>query len=225
MHNVSYLSHNWLILRINNEDVRHHVPMMRGVVYDLGCGVRPYEEDILQVAEAYVGVDWANTLHDLNADVVADLNKPLPIENMAADTVVSFQVMEHLCEPQVMLGEAFRILKSGGRMFVSVPFQWWVHEQPHDYFRYTRHGLEYIFSKAGFVDIEVKESSGFWSMWFLKLNYQTWHLIRGPWPIRSLLRLLFLPFWFGDQLLASWLDKFWPEKGETACYFITARKP
>ncbi len=127
---------------MNNEDVQNCLSEMSGVVYDLGCGIRPYEKDILTVADRYVGVDWSSTLHGLHADIEADMNKPLPIDDDVADAIVSFQVLEHLYEPQVVLNEAFRIIRPGGKIFISVPFQWWVHEAPYDYFRYTRYGLD-----------------------------------------------------------------------------------
>lgn len=226
MHKYSYLDQNWLALKINNQQIQSRLRDMTGVVYDLGCGSRPYEPDILQHASRYVGVDWSNTLHGLRADIVADLNRPLPIADEAADTVVSFQVLEHLSEPHVMLEEAFRILKPGGKVFLSVPFQWHVHEAPYDFFRFTRYGLEHLFTKAGFIDIRVEAVTGFWSMWFLKLNYQTLRLVRGPKPFRWFIRACLIPFWWLSQQVAIWLDCIWPNSGdETAGYFVTARKP
>lgn len=225
MHNQSKFQFNWLIKKIYNDYIRQYQVLMNGVIFDLGCGTRPYENDILLYADFYIGVDWSNTLHGLQADLVADLNQPLPIRNNVADAVVSFQVLEHLCEPQMMLNEAFRILRPEGRIFLSVPFQWWVHEAPWDYFRFTRYGLEHIFKKAGFVEIKVEAVSGFWSMWFLKLNYQTARLVRGPRPLRWLIRGALIPFWWLDQIIAPLLDRVWPAEGETAGYFVTARKP
>lgn len=216
---------NWLAHKMNNEELGKHLGKLNGVTYDLGCGRRPYEKDILNIADSYVGVDWSNTLHGLHADIIADLNKPLPIDDGVADTVVSFQVLEHLCEPQVMLSEAHRILKSGGNILITVPFQWWVHEAPHDYYRYTRYGLEYMLAKAGFVDVVVEESTGFWAMWFLKLNYQTARLVRGPLPLRWLVRACFLPLWLVDQIIAPVMDRYWPAPQETTGYSVTARKP
>ena len=46
-----------------------------------------------------IGVDWSLSIHNLKADIVADLNKLLPIENAVADTIISLSVMEHLYEP------------------------------------------------------------------------------------------------------------------------------
>jgi SAM-dependent methyltransferase len=226
VHKYFYTDHNWLVLKGNNEVVRRHMDIMCGVVYDLGCGIRPYEHDILSKADQYVGVDWSGTLHGLCSDVVADLNRTLPIENDVADTVVSFQVLEHLSEPQTMLNEACRILKPGGQMLLTVPWQWTVHEVPYDYFRYTPFGLKYLFEKAGFVDVVVKPQSGFFTMWILKMNYFSLRFVCGPKPLRWLIKLGLVPCWFVGQILAPLLDKLDLSWGaETSGYYVTARKP
>jgi len=217
--------YNWLFYDIINHDLESNCQKIRGVIYDLGCGEMPYKNWLLQHADRYVGVDWSATLHNLKADILADLNKPLPIKGQIADTVVSLSVMEHLKEPQNMLNEAFRILKPGGSMILQVPFMWWVHEAPYDYYRFTRHGLKYMFEKAGFTDVDVMPQTGFWVMWTLKFNYQSSRWIRGPWPIRKLMSALMLAIWEIDQRVAPWLDKHWSCEEETAGYFVVARKP
>lgn len=221
---INKLEHNWLIKKINNESVAAHRDQMTGEVYDLGCGVQPHATEIRKVCDRYIGVDWSNTLHGLRADIVADLNKPLPIRDSVADNVVSFQVLEHLCEPQVLVNEAFRILRPAGKIFLAVPFQWWLHEAPWDYFRYTRHGLAHLLTKAGFIDATVTAVTGFWSMWFLKLNYQSTRLLRGPAPVRAVLRGALIPFWWLNQTVAPRLDARWPSEEETAGYFAVAKK-
>jgi SAM-dependent methyltransferase len=218
-------SHNWLMKKAINDKIRRRLPDLSGVVIDLGCGTRPFEADILRHAARYLGVDWGSTLHGNRADVVADLNAPLPLDDSCADHVVSFEVLEHLAEPRTMLGEAFRILRKRGQLTLSVPFQWWVHEQPWDYYRYTRYGLEYMLQRAGFVDIAVTPTTGFWSMWILKLNYQTIRLIRGPTPTRAVIRAALIPCWWLNQHWASIMDRWWSEDRETAGYFVTAAKP
>lgn len=218
-------SYNWLIYEINYEFLSRSSENFRGHLYDLGCGEMPYKAWLLGYADQYTGVDWGGTQHQLKADIVADLNEPLPIASEVADTVISLSVMEHLREPQVFLGEAHRILKPGGAIILQVPFMWWVHEAPYDYYRYTQFGLQYMFQKAGFSNIQVYAQTGFWVMWTLKFNYQTTRLIRGPWPVRKLMALLLHGVWAINQRVAPMIDKHWKSEGETAGYFVIAHKP
>ncbi|KXS89508.1 hypothetical protein OA58_21160 [Microcystis aeruginosa NIES-88] len=201
-----------------NQQIAYSLPY-KGYVIDLGCGTTPYKNYILKVADQYIGVDWQNSLHNQdNVDVFADLCNQLPFEENYADTVVSFQVMEHLSEPNFFLSECYRILKSNGRIFITVPFMWHVHEEPHDYFRYTCYGLEYLLKKNGFVDLEIKENTGFWQMWVLKFNYHTRRFARGT------LKYFWLPIWWLGQTVSPLLDKYDKHPQETASYTVLARK-
>ena len=172
-------AHNWLSYKIGDECLVENSSKIRGHIYDLGCGEMTYKLWLLNYADTYTGVDWGSTLHELKANILADLNRPLPIENEVADTVISLSVIEHLCEPQCMLNETFRILKPKGYFLLQVPWQWHIHEAPYDFFRYTPFALKYMLAKAGFEEIEVKPQSGFFTMWFTKLNYFSLRLIRG----------------------------------------------
>lgn len=216
--------HNWLIYDVGDTWLTRFTDRYKGHLYDLGCGEMPYKNWLLTYADQYTGVDWGSTLHELKADILADLNDPLPIEGEVADTVISLSVMEHLREPQLFLNEAHRILKPGGAMVLQVPFMWWVHEAPYDFYRYTRYGLQYMFKKAGFTEVTIYPQTGFWVMWTLKFNYQTTRLVRGPWPVRKVMALLMRGIWAIDQRVALWLDKYWKGEGETAGYFVVARK-
>lgn len=110
-------------------------------------------------------------------------------------------------------------------MILQVPWQWHVHEAPHDYFRYTPYGLKYMFEKAGFVDIEITPTAGFFTMWILKMNYFSTRFIRGPKPLRWILKAVLIPVWYISQTLAPYLDKLDrnPEL-ETSGYYVLARK-
>lgn len=225
-HHSNRRAHNWLIYEIGDRFLRKHSTCYKGVLYDLGCGETPYRSFFLQYAQQYVGVDWAGSSHDTRVDIAADLNKPLPVASGVADTVVSLSVMEHLCEPQVMLDEAYRILRPGGMIVLQVPWQWWIHEAPHDFFRYTPFGLQYMFHKAGFVDIVVEPQAGFFTTSALKWNYFTNRFLRGPRPLRWIIKAGLLPCWYLSQKMAPLLDRFdryWA--AETSGYYVTARKP
>lgn len=208
--------------RLITQNYRHY----HGVLYDLGCGEATSKEYFLQYATEYVGVDWANSTHSLNADLAADLNQPLPIASGVADSVVALSVLEHLARPEVMLEEAARILVPGGSLVLVVPFQWQMHEGPYDYRRFTSYGLQLLLAEAGFVDVTVEPYAGVFTTLVLKMNYFTRRFIVGPPAVRWLLRLFMIPAWFAGQTLAPYLDKLdrnWSK--ETPAFCATARKP
>lgn len=220
MNKIYFFSNNWLAIKINNDCFYRNINYIHGRVIDLGCGTAPYKEEILKVADEYIGVDWENSFHDQsNVDVFADLTKPFPLADECADTVTSFQLMEHLSEPEKFLRECYRILKHGGKIFLTVPFMWHVHEEPYDYYRYTRYGLKYLLEKTSFIDVSINENTGFWQTWVLKFNYHTARYARGA------LKYIWIPIWCVGQIIAPLLDKFDSNPNECASYTVTARKP
>ncbi len=217
--------HNWILYDISDRYLEKYSKYIKGHLVDLGCGEAPYKEYFLQYADKYTGVDWTKTLHNSKADVVSDLNKNIELEDEVADSIISLSVMEHLCEPQIFLNESYRILKKGGVMILQVPWQWWIHEAPYDYFRYTPYGLKYIFEKAGFEDIEIEAQTGFFTTSIVKMNYFSSRYIIGPRPLRLLIKGMMIPIWTLGQLVAPYLDKLdknWD--AETQGYFVLARK-
>lgn len=220
------MSHNWLIYNCMDRFLQKYSRMYRGTLYDLGAGESPYQDFFLQYAGQYIAVDWAGSFHDTKADIAADLNQTLPIESEVADTVVSLSVMEHLCEPQTMLNEASRILKPGGGIILQVPWQWWVHEPPYDFFRYTPFGLKYLFERAGFVDIIIEPQAGYFTTAVLKFNYFSNRFVKGPKLLRRAIKACLLPVWYLGQKAAPVLDKLdrnWML--EASGYFVVAKKP
>lgn len=218
--------HNWSIYDAGDGKLMQHGDLVRGDVFDLGCGEQPYREFFSARFSRYIGVDWGESPHELTADVVTDLNLPLPFPDGCADTILSLSVIEHLSEPQQLLKESARMLRPGGHLLLQVPFMWRIHEAPHDFFRYTRFGLEKMCRTAGFDQVRVEETTGFWVMWVVKLNYQLKRLVRGPRPLRALAATLLYPLFWADQHVARGLDRLWPDdRTESAGYFVVARKP
>ena len=71
-------------------------------------------------------------------------------------------MLEHVPEPSAVLDECFRVLEPGGRLALTVPLLWELHELPHDYYRFTEPGVQHLLDKAGFVEAMVSpRSDGF----------------------------------------------------------------
>jgi SAM-dependent methyltransferase len=222
---ISFLAHNWLVLRIHNEFFARIRKAISGCVVDLGCGAMPYRKEVLEAGCRYIGVDWLASLHASQPDVIADLNLPLDLPAQFADIVFSISALEHLYEPLVMVMSAWRLLRPGGLFFLQVPFQWWVHEAPHDYVRFTRYGLEHLLRAAGFVDLEIEPTGGFWTAAVLKWNYHSMRWVSGRAPRRWLMRACLTPLWALGQCVAPFLDRIDPNPTETVSYTAIARKP
>lgn len=199
-------------------------PLIKGDVLDLGCGEMPYREWMLQFCRSYTGIDWSSTPHKLRADVVADLNRPIPLDAEIADTIVSISTLEHLNNPANLFSESYRMLRPGGVLILQVPFMWHVHEAPFDYFRFTQYGLRKLADDANFSQIEIRIMSGVWTTIALKLNYQIRRLVRGPNAYRIVANLFAHCSYYILNILGDLGDKLWKSDGESIGYIVVARK-
>jgi SAM-dependent methyltransferase len=132
-----------------------------GRLLDLGCGKVPLYEAYKGYITENICIDWGNTLHkNPYLDFEADLNHAIDLPNESFDTIILSDVLEHIRYPEKLSNEIYRLLKPKGKLLLSVPFFYWLHEQPHDYFRYTRHALESIINDAGLSIVSLEEYGG-----------------------------------------------------------------
>ncbi|MEX2262550.1 MAG: class I SAM-dependent methyltransferase [Bryobacteraceae bacterium] len=176
------------------------------------------------VRQRYISVDLgigdeAWNYSSLNA--VADLTSlPFPSGSFAA--CINIVTLEHVPEPACVIQEMARVLEPGGRLLVVAPLEWEVHQAPHDYFRYTRHGLERLFTCAGLAGIDVQPVGGYFRMMGRRLLNGLQFFAGGArW-------ILFLPaafFLVPPALVLPWLDFLDRDRNFTLGYICTARKP
>jgi len=75
------------------------------------------------------------------------------LDNMY-DYVVCTEVLEHTLQPWDAVKEIWRILKPGGLLFASTPFNFRIHGPLPDCWRFTEHGLRALLD--GFEILEMK---------------------------------------------------------------------
>ena len=154
---------NILINSIHNKALKNIVEQfINGRLIDIGCGTKPYKKLLAPYVTEHIGVDHQETLHKRTNINRVGTAYNIPAENAEFDCALCTAVLEHLEEPELALQECWRVLKRGGVAIYSVPFIWHLHEEPRDFYRFSRYGLKYLFEKVGYEIIEIKALSGFW---------------------------------------------------------------
>jgi len=117
-------------------------------------------------------------------DVVGDIHH-LPFPDQSFDLITLFMVMEHLYDPLQAIQECRRVLKKDGILLATTVQYWHGHAHPHDYYRYTRGGLEYIFTQAKLPIRQIWSLGGPWLVLFhvIELNLPSFLLFLYTCPI------------------------------------------
>ena len=127
-------------------DIVRHFPS-DGRVLDLGCGSGWLSKHLAH----YVGLDDRRDRSDgPGRRVQADVHQPLPFRDGTFDGVIMKDVIEHLRDPFAPTAEVVRVLKPGGRVFVSAPdAQRWMWDDYTHVRPYTRKGMRRLLEDAG----------------------------------------------------------------------------
>ncbi len=212
---------NLLVNRIHDRELtRCASAYLKGNLIDIGCGTKPYKDLLAPFITEHIGVDHEDTLHDKSKIDLFGTAYNIPVENESFDSAICTAVLEHLEEPEAALKECFRVLKPGGNAIYSVPFIWHLHEEPRDFYRYSKYGIKYLFEKAGFEIIEIKPLSGFWVTFGQLFVYKIYRFNRGP------LRWLHIMDAIGllIQAVSYVLDKIDKAEQWTWMYMVVAKK-
>jgi SAM-dependent methyltransferase len=154
----------------------------------------------------------------------------LPFRDETADGLMLTEVLEHLPEPAAALAEARRVLKPSGMLYVTVPMTWGLHYVPHDYYRFTRYGIEHLLTRSGFEVEKIEPMGGLFSIisarlaevvttLFLYRPLQRLGVEKGRLRICALAMALWnLPTFY----VSRFLDRFW--KDDVFGWAVLARR-
>lgn len=192
-----------------------------GRLIDIGCGSKQYEHLLAPYVTKHVGVDQAGSPHGAtHIDIVASAYE-IPVESGSFDTALMTEVLEHLEEPQAALRECARVLRPGGVLILTAPFIWHLHEEPRDFYRYSKYGLEHLLVTAGFEIVEMTALGGFWTTFAQLLAYNLEPLDRG------IVRMSHVMPVIGEALIraAIWLEVRSPRPQWPSHHIAVARLP
>ena len=212
----------FILKKLQYNTIKKYGSLLAGRVLDVGCGTKPYRKLIPVVS--YIGLDDVLSVHP----DVCGLCVPLAFKDNSFDSVICTELLEHVPEPAVCLSEIKRVLKSGGNLYLSAPQSWCLHYEPHDYWRFTRYGLEYLLGKESFEVISVERIGGVFSLIGVRFVDVLWTRLSGvlsflgPVWAQRLSTALCLGFSLGFYLVGIIVDPI--DKKDALGWAIVARK-
>lgn len=102
-------------------------PFIKGNLLELGCGEGRGVELLAPLADSYVGIDKIKSIIDRLKEKYPDFTfmdgvfPPFPFEDNSFDTIVTFQVIEHVKDDEGFIEEIHRVLKPGGQALITTP--------------------------------------------------------------------------------------------------------
>jgi SAM-dependent methyltransferase len=141
-----------------------------------------------------------------NVDVLTVAER-LPFTDASFDAIVCDQVLEHVEDPQAVIREMTRVLKTGGSVYIGVPFIYPLHPSPKDYARWSADGVASLL--PGFEIAESGPAMGPTSGLLTVLaDWLALAFSFGLQPLRKGLRYVFMlllfPFKYLDLLFAHY---------------------
>lgn len=150
--NASWFDPDKIIKDILWRDISYASAYAKGTLLDIGCGSKPYKQLFEKHVRRYVGIDKCSSHADMQKDFFAT-----KIPHDSFDTILCTQVLEHVPNPNAFLKNISRVLKQNGIAIVTAPLVAALHEEPNDYYRFTKYALRDLFKNNGFSIISLKE--------------------------------------------------------------------
>ncbi len=155
------------------DTLQHYSKYIKGKLLDLGCGNKPYYDIYSSLCSESVGCDVPFSLHkDSHVEVLCfaeDIDKHFEKETF--DFILCTEVLEHTLNDRQVMNNISKVIKTGGVLLISVPFTYVLHEEPHDYRRYTYYGLTQLLRDNKFRIISTHSMGGTLSSGFLIIYY------------------------------------------------------
>ena len=142
------------------------------LLLDAGAGNFRYRELLVQKGYSYQSQDFDEVFEKSSSGMhtyVCDIQS-IPVESNRYDVVICTQVLEHVTNPQNVFIELARILKPGGKIYLTTNFLFPIHGAPYDFYRFTHFGLHLLAKESSLTNIEISSRGGFFSLW-AKLIY------------------------------------------------------
>jgi 2-polyprenyl-3-methyl-5-hydroxy-6-metoxy-1,4-benzoquinol methylase len=166
------------------------IPRLRnhasGKLLDAGCGTMPFKASLANLVDEYHSLDIERKVPEV--DFIGNLQDMKGVADESYDVVLCTEVLEHVPQPDKLIAEVWRALKSRGKFILSVPHLSRLHDEPFDYYRFTKHGLQFLLEQNGFSVLEIVPTGSLFSLLGHQLSTA---LVGSTWHIPVLGRVIF----------------------------------
>ena len=219
----SFWKFNWIAYHRVIEALERVRTYAHGRLLDVGCGDRPFAWVFDGHVTGYLGTDLPSSqyLAACPPDAFARA-EALPFRAGAFDTVLGLSMMTYLPEPLDMLREVNRVLVPRGTLLIEFTQMVPLHDEPYDYFRFTRYGAAYLLERAGFEVVDHVPIAGLWTRVGMSVIAALNRMNRGPARILTEIpvRLLYATL----QPAFALLDRAVFDPREVVGHLVVARK-
>lgn len=126
-------------------------------VLDIGCGGQPFRGALEASGYSYVSLD-TQAQPGIVTDYLAPIDGDPPDELFAEprfDLVLCTEVLEHVGDWEGAFANMRRVLAPGGRLIITCPHVYPLHEEPFDFWRPTTHALRFFAERHGLMVAEL----------------------------------------------------------------------
>lgn len=198
---------------------KHGKPLGGDLIFNLGSGAQDFPHKGLRTFNL-------DLIRYRPVSVIGDVCE-LPIRSGSLFAVISYVVLEHVSDHEKALQEMERVVRSGGFVYITVPFLQPFHSCPDDHRRWTHEGAQALYKGKNMELLEEGVLGGPTSA--LLWTFQFWVATLLSFGIRSLRDIIYILV----SLLTfplKWLDVlFWfnPLSRECASvsYVLFRKKP
>lgn len=115
-------------------------------VLDVGCGRQPFRINLEKLGYIYSSLD-AQQNPESSVNIVCQIDKILPpqmIDLGCFDFIFCTEVLEHVADWDMAFSNFTKLLASGGKLLITCPHFYQLHEEPYDFWRPTPYALKYF---------------------------------------------------------------------------------
>jgi SAM-dependent methyltransferase len=133
---------------------------------DVGCGRQPFRQALSAMGYKYLGFDVEQN-EERNVDVLGAIDRTLPDELLNGRKfgfILCTEVLEHVADWKMAFENLSCLLEDGGKLLITCPHFYQLHEEPHDFWRPTLHGLRFYSDANGLRTVFSKKIGDGWDV-------------------------------------------------------------